>query len=285
MKKFFIYLAIASCTAWLLSSCDKLDEPYATVKKVDDDTATQVRRVLLEDYTGHKCVNCPEAALAARALEEAHGGKLIVMAVHAGFFAEPSTTGDFTANYTSQTGNDWNTYFGITSNPNGMVNRKSYSGARILGMDLWANAIETELALPQEAEMVISNSYNETTRALQTSVNTKFLAGLEGSYNLIVCIVEDSLISPQKNSNANIGYPVPVIYDWVFMDVLRGSINGTWGEELTATVDITKTYVKNYTFTLNEAWVPKNCPVLAFISKADSREVVQVEKEPVISSQ
>src|SRR5512133_2768801 len=98
MKRSIIFLAGFVALFWMVS-CDKLDEPYA-VKKTGSDTITgPVRKVLLEDYTGHKCVNCPKAAMDARVMEEALGGRLILMAVHAGYFAEPASTGEFTADY------------------------------------------------------------------------------------------------------------------------------------------------------------------------------------------
>jgi len=263
-------------------SCDKLDAPYAVIKKGNDTTVEMQRQVLLEDYTGHKCVNCPEAALAARAMEESLNGQLIIIAVHAGFFAEPAATGDFTADYTTAAGDEWNTWFNIVANPNGLVNRTAYNGAVVIGPDLWANAVNEQLALPQEADIAIASNYNASTRLLEVTVGTQFLAQLEGTYNLTVCITEDSLISPQKNNNPDIGYPTPIIYDYVFMDVLRESVNGTWGAELTTAVDTTAAYEKVYTTTLNNAWTPKNCHVVAFVSKADTKTVIQAEKAPVL---
>ena len=265
-----------------LVSCDKLDEPYA-VKKTGGDTATgMVRKVLLEDYTGHKCVNCPEAALVARALEETFPGQVIVMAVHAGYFAEPSATGDFTADYTSATGNEWNTYFNIVANPNGMVNRTP-AGAAVLGPEQWVNAVSEQLSFPQEANIGISNHYNTSSRLLEIEVETKFRFALQGTYNLTVCITEDSLVSPQKNNNPNIGLPTPIIYDYVFMDVLRGSVNGTWGEELTTAADTSVTYSRTFSFNLDPDWNADFCHVVAFISNASDRQIVQAEKKAVIS--
>ena len=279
MKRAIILITGIAGLIWI-SSCDKLEAPYAVKKSGGDTTTGMFRKVLLEDYTGHKCVNCPEAALAARALEHSLNGRLIVMAVHAGFFAEPAATGDFTADYTSLAGNEWNTYFNITANPNGMVNRYP-TGTPVLGPDLWANAINAQLELPQQAEITISNDYDPVSRLLEISLDTRFLDVLDGAYNLTVCITEDSLISPQKNNNPDIGYPTPIIYDYVFMDVLRGSVNGTWGEELSSAVDTAVTYHKTYSVELDEAWTPEHCHVVAFVANAGTREIIQAEKEAV----
>jgi hypothetical protein len=281
MKKLAIYIGVAMIAGFLTTSCDKLSAPYATVKTGGTTDSTS-RKVLLEDYTGHKCVNCPEAAISARVMAEASGGRIIIMSVHAGFFADSSATGDFTANYTTAAGNQWNTDFGVTGNPKGMVDRTIFGGERVLGPDMWLDATTDLLALPPDALISITNSYNTTTRELSTTVKSRFLNLLSGKYNVSVCILEDSIISPQKNNNPAVG-PVPIIYDYVFMDVLRNAINGNYGEEITASVDTSMVYEKSYNYTLKSNWVPKNCHVLAFVFNAETFEVVQVEDKFIIT--
>jgi hypothetical protein len=281
MKKIPILITALLALAWG-NSCDKLSAPYASVKKDTTDTATIVRRVLLEDYTGHTCTNCPEAAILAHALDSASHGKLIVIAVHAGYFAEPASSGDFTTDYTCSTGNDWYSYFEVPSNPKGMVNRVPYEGTLVIGPDEWGNALQAQLALPQEANITIVNSYDSATGILHTSVESKFMAQLDGAYTLTVCVTEDSLVSPQKNNNPSVG-PTPIIYDYVFMDVLRGSVNGSWGEEITAAVDTSEVISRSYNFTMDPAWVAEHCHVVAFISNETTRNVIQAAKEPLVS--
>jgi len=274
-------ILLASAFGFFLASCNKIDAPYYTVKGGGGDTTKITRKVLLEDYTGHKCPNCPEAAITAHTLEETYNGKVIVMAVHAGYFADSSATGDFTANYKTSAGDEWNSYFPIISYPSGLVNRKAFQGSVIIGNDLWAEAVDSIVNLPADAIIQITNTYNTSTRQLNMTVDSKFLNELLGKYNLTICILEDSIISPQKNSNPNIG-PTPIIYDYVFMHMLRGSLNGTWGDELTSLIDTSLIYSKTYSTILNPIWIPKNCSVLAFISNTETKEIIQAEEKPII---
>ncbi|HTX89444.1 MAG TPA: Omp28 family outer membrane lipoprotein [Bacteroidales bacterium] len=272
---------LAAVFALFLTSCDKLNAPYYTVKS-GGDTTKITRKVLLEDYTGQKCPNCPTAAVTASALQDAYNGRLIVMAVHAGFFADSSSSGDFTANYKTPAGNDWNDYFEFASYPNGLVDRKPFKGAVIVGADQWAEAVDSVIILPPEASIKITNVYDDPTRHLAITVDTRFLALLAGTYNLTVCILEDSIISPQKNSDPNVG-TTPIIHDYVFMHMMRGSLNGTWGDELTSDIeDTTVTVTKDYEITLNTKWVPKNCSVLAFVQNAGTKEIIQAEKKKIL---
>ena len=75
-------------------SCDIAEEPYLvpvdTLGNGPGGPSDGIRKILLEDYTGHKCPNCPEAAVEAHNLKLAYGDSLVIMAVHAGVFAEPA---------------------------------------------------------------------------------------------------------------------------------------------------------------------------------------------------
>jgi hypothetical protein len=260
----------------LFQSCDKLEAPYAEVRPSGGDTTS--RPVLLEDYTGHKCVNCPLAAIGAHDLEELYSGQVYVMAVHATYFATPDPSGDFTADYRTEAGTAWSEYYKIQSAPNGMVNRTFFSGKNVyMGPKLWGGAVEKAVELPKAAIMKINNLYNSGTRTLNTMIDTRFLAQMEGGFSLVACILEDSIVSPQQNNDTLAG-PVPVIKDYVYMDMLRGSMNGSWGEQLTAAIDPSKVYRKEYSFVIPQDWEPSHLGVLAFIYAESSREIFHVTK-------
>jgi Outer membrane protein Omp28 len=273
----------------LCASCDKIKTPYATAKHgniidtvMNWDTVVPVKRVLLEDYTGHKCVNCPEASNIAHSLEASLSGKLIVLAVHAGYQALPGT-GEYAADYRSAAGEVWNVEFGINSiNPLGMVDRKEFDGTRVLSKDVWSNDVTLALNESPGVLMIITNSFDTNTGTVSSFIYSKFRSTLPGAYRLTVCVVEDSLISGQKNNNPNVG-TTPDIHNYVFMDVLRGSVNGNYGEILTGIVDPYLTYMGKFSIPLDPSWVAKNCWIFAFISNSDTKEVLQVIKKKVIS--
>ena len=286
MKVFKIFLLLIPVFILSFSSCTKLDAPYVSMQHhhIEDtimswDTIPAVRKVLLEDYTGHKCVNCPEAALTARSLEEEYEGRLVIMAVHAGFYALPGT-GEYSLDLRTTTGSEWNNEFGFTSYPNGMVNRKVFESSRVIGPGKWATSVSQVIDLPPDAQMMIANKYNAGTRMVSTTVYSRFIDEMPGNYTLTVCIVEDSIIGAQKNNNQNIG-PVPDWYNYVFSEVMRTSINGSYGEELVTDPDPALTYLARYETTLAEGMTEKNCWIIAFISDKTTREIIQAEKKKI----
>jgi RNase P/RNase MRP subunit POP5 len=89
-------------------------------------------------------------------------------------------------------------------------------------------------------------------------------------------VTEDNIISAQDSSNA-------IIHDYNFRDVLRGTVNGIYGEVLTTSVDPSLTYFGKFSISINSAWVAKNCWILAFVSKSDTKEIIQVVRQRVIA--
>jgi hypothetical protein len=75
----------------LLSSCDYVDREvvanYGKEKTVPTDTTAngdtsevRMRKFLIEDFTGHRCPNCPSAANEIKLIEELYGEKVVAMA-------------------------------------------------------------------------------------------------------------------------------------------------------------------------------------------------------------
>jgi hypothetical protein len=284
MKNIFRIALLLSLGGALLQSCTKVNEPYYTVKQVTADTNS--RTVLLEDYTGHLCVNCAPAAKSANTLQELYEGQVFVIGVHAGSFAKPDLVHYkpyLVADYRCATGNEWysNSVFNIDQNPKGMVNRRAFNGKFSFVPSEWNNAVIAALEQPRVAYMSMSNTFDADDQTVSTRVDTKFLTGLTGKVNLCVCVIEDSIYGGQLNSIA--GDSTPIIKNFRFMHILRGSINGTYGEEIADNPAASTVATKSYTFDFSsKSWVPGHCSLIAFISDASTKEVLHVIKAPVI---
>lgn len=274
MKKNII-LFIGFVLGIFIVSCDKVNEPFLEHQGTFYDTISgndtiPKRVVLIEDYTGHKCVNCPEAAYLAQNIQLASAGQVIIMAVHAGYFAKPDGSGNYTTDFRCNEGEALNTYFGVTANPIGMINRKPYQGKRLLKPEAWQAAVDEQLLLEPSFNIQIKNTYNSSSRQLESKINLKSLKANNGSYKLCVYLLETNIIAPQKNNNASIG-TTPDILNYSHKHVLRGSLNGLWGESVftSATVAVNETAQKTYNYTLPGTFNDSNCSILAFLYRSD----------------
>lgn len=82
-SKFIGYVKMAAAGMLLggvLSSCSDLDEQdrFVYIKPAD-----AARKVLIEDFTGQKCVNCPKATDEIHVLQETYGeDNIIAVGIH-----------------------------------------------------------------------------------------------------------------------------------------------------------------------------------------------------------
>jgi len=278
VMRFRYFFLLAMMIGFIAVSCDKLEQPYVTVKDITVDST--MRKILLEDYTGAKCVNCPEATQIAMTLQELYKGQVIVLAVHAGYYAEPDPSGHYSMDYRVPEGVAWFNDFNLVFNPMGMINRMEIDGTKAIKQNSWAEVIKVA-DKPKVADISITAEYVAKGRGeISTTVDTKFLEVLSGAYSLSVCILEDSIIGWQKNNDTLVG-PVPDIEDYVFMDMLRAVINDTYGDELTASVDTSQVYSLSYQYPADPKWVPKNLSVVAFVFHQETKEIIGVEKKHI----
>jgi hypothetical protein len=310
--KILPYLFILMVTGFfLVESCDKIEPPYresstVTIGPNDStviisgdtivfphDTTTDVKKVLAEDYTGHFCGNCPYAGyLLNDTIKPVFGNKLVVISVHAGYFATTCPNGDacpgnqppgsFTTDLTCAEGEDWNHFFGldIAGNPNGLIDRKDYPGSHIKGKDTWNSNIQTESVKTPTIKIRIINHYDSTSHELKAAIQSKFISSISATYKLQVLLTEDSIIDWQE-------WYAPHVPQWdgnyIHHHVLRGSLNSHYGEQIaTGTISSGKIDARGYTFSLNPAWKAKNCKVVAFVYDASNYYVTQVEEADVI---
>lgn len=281
MKK--LSLLVLSVVTFI--ACDKVKNPIQTNtgnNNNNNNGVTLVRKVLLEDYTGHKCGNCPAAAIVAEGLYEQYAGKVVPIAVHAGFFAK--TTLQHPTSYTCSAGNEWDagTGFGVSTagNPNGMVNRKNFPDHGLIQKeDKWPTTVALALNDPYILGLTLKTTYDGGTRVLNTEVKAKFATTYTNNIKLQVIFTEDSVIGPQTDYSKNPDF----IPNYVFMHMLRGDLNGPWGADLkSAPIANNDSVTVNLTpFTLGSLYKDKNVSVIAFAYDALTKEVLQVEKKKI----
>ena len=290
LKKILVFIAAVTTAGFY--ACDKIEGPTRETVVVNDFCQTGIedsivhKKVLVEDYTGHLCGNCPAAGVYLNdTLKEIYGHCLVVISVHAGFFAHvcPNSpcpgdqpAGSFLTNFTTPVSESWNTFFGITGNPKGMIDRVGYSnGTHSKAYNAWAPAIAGELAKAADARLTISNTYNTQNRSLNVTVDAEFINALTGDHKLQVVLTEDSIVDWQEWYNHNPVY----VSDYVHHHVLRDALNFTWGETIVTGAAAAGTSVeKNYNYTVSNLWNADRCSVVAFIYNDVTKEVIQVEE-------
>lgn len=278
MKKFNIILALFISSILFFISCDKVDEPYLKPIGVNNDTIPvqeKIRKVLLEEFTGHKCPNCPEGTELAHNLKGVYGDQLILIAIHAGFYAAPSSD-PFQENFQTAEGTEFNDFFQAAFYPSGMVNRTEYNGAKVMGKDDWESAISAIIDQAPDAGIVIANTYDPANRNLHCRLETSFFNNLDGTYNISAFLIESGIVAPQQSDTG-------IIMDYEHDHMLRASLNGTWGDLIGAdgSATVGDVAVNEYSFDIPEAFNADNCSIVAFIYDTSTYDIIQADEEPV----
>lgn len=262
-----------------LLSCDKIEGPYGEKVKVNVDTGTVKRKVLLEDFTGHTCGNCPEAAAITEQLHSLYGEQIVPVCIHVGFFADPAGS-KYSANYKTTAGTDLAAFYGIGDVlPKGMVNRKDFDGKKVLDHQDWPSKVAPLVNQQADLSVAISPTYTAASRIMEVTLDFKLLHDVPEQLYYLLYLLEDSLQSPQKNY----ALPEGEVLNYYHRYVLRTSLNGSWGATISNGNNLSagQTFKTEHTYTLPAQWNEKRMSLVAIVYRASDREVIQVENAKV----
>jgi hypothetical protein len=272
----------------LFSGClDTLAINYDPAAVVSDCSCRYegVRKVLVEEFTGHLCGNCPRAAEELKSLICRWGDRVVPIAVHAGFFArtQNNANGSYSADYTTTEGNAYNNFFGnsVQGLPNGLINRRNNGGSYPQSHTTWSAQVANLLNTPPDALIAIQNTYSEASRTVNASIDITVLNALNnGPYSIIVSLTEDSVIGWQKDYQLD---PNDNIEGYAHMHMHRKNFSGTWGQTVAGGTNLAAGQVVNvsYSLQLDAAWNERNCNVVAYLYRESNKEVVQADIRPV----
>lgn len=266
MKKTIITLMAAMAIA--TAGCDKIDinnthKPYTPTGGT--------KTVLIKDFTGARCVNCPAAADYVHELQHRLGeDRIFVLSVHAGFLAQPM--GSF-PDFRTDEGTAW--YNNHDSNPLFSVDYPALTEGHTLYVDQIDTPVAEALAEPQLFDIHIENNYDEATRRL--SVENTFLSGGDGSgkFNATVCLVEDSIIGWQQ-------VPGGLDREYVFRNVFRGTLNGADGEVVADGSFFFGDYFSStHSMVLDSTYNADQCYILTYIYNHETGKIAHTAMKKI----
>ncbi len=284
MKK---YLAILS-SILIITSCDIEDGPFITDY---DSYVNPEKKVLIEDFTGHLCPNCPDAAREIDAIHDIYGDQIIGMAIHVSkSFARPypaSQAPSFQYDFRTNWGDELDSYYGISAMglPRGMVNRIGFPDNHKLGKDEWASTVALELKKDVDFTIHISSDENSI------SITSEVKNNISSEYNLVVCLTESNIINWQKDGQDNIeDYQHNHVLRTVLIDEsLSSSSNYVAGQQIERVINYDLAALEQYNidYSTNTAelgngnagdWDASNMSIIAYIYNTTTKEIVQVEE-------
>ena len=213
------------------------------------------KTVLIKDFTGARCVNCPAAADYAHNLQhQLDEDHIFILSVHAGFQAMP--IGSF-PDFITDEGTEW--YNNHDSNPLFTVDHVALTDGNTFNEGQIDAPVVAALEEEQSFEIVVGRQFDETSRQLQVEVQAIALEDLDGEFYITACLVEDHIIGWQTT-------PSGVDREYDFRNVFRGTLNGAYGEEFESQhVDSKDTFSFSYSTEINADYNADECYLMVYV--------------------
>lgn len=250
-KMMLSFLGILFLLGIVLTACSHIDEAdrliYVEPEYTKPDAVPRV--VLLEDFTGQRCTNCPKGTEVIEKLQEQYGDTaFIAVGIHSGplgFKGNATTLG-----LATELGDEYYNHWGFEYQPVGLVNRQ---GA--VNYTDWTTAVIKELSKPTTLSLGVTAKLNNGKIDITVSA-----MGTDGSTQgkLQVWIIEDGITALQLMTDGSSNA------DYVHNHVLRAAVNGTWGEDISVSESVTTE--KSYNgVAVADDWNAQHLSIVAFV--------------------
>lgn len=250
---FSILLAVAAC--------DNIDEDERFIYV---EPATVAKRVLIEDFTGQRCINCPVANDIIKELQATYGkDNVIAVAIHSGPFGT-TLAGTPYPLYT-ETGDYYYKLWGVTEQPSAMIDRHGVNSNYMT----WGTAVYNEIQKSAPLLLDASCVYDQSTSSVSISVKAQGVEQVDGKIQ--VWLTEDSVTSLQLVENNVIDR------NYVHNHVFRKSVNDVMGDDFSLAEGEEKSL--SYASEIDSSWNVDNLSAVVFVYGRDG--VLQVVEAKV----
>ena len=247
--------------------CNELyDHGYRTFFTTGYNVSTEPskRRLLIEEFTGIHCGNCPDGHHQINELLKSQGDKISVIAIHAGHYAEPFPE---EPDFRTEVGDSLDTYYEVGrlgGYPSAFLNR-TYNGEELLhSRSIWASFGHALTEVDAPVNLWVHSIYKKEENKLYVNVEGYYTADVDADVNFLnVVITQNRIIGVQSGvSNGN---------SYEHNHVARHYLTPVWGEEIAgckAGDFFSREYVYEVPSHINEvATNPGDFEVVAFVCR------------------
>ncbi len=267
--------------AGIAAGCDNISEDDRYIK-VEKPVIDNPRNLLIMEFTGNSCLNCPTGAAVVEEIKEDEApGRVISVGLHpyGSHFTEPVATIHTPSrkqDLRCQAATALFDYYQPSGFPAAVFNglKSSLSGST----GDWIQRASEALTANSNISLSASCAYDAETRLLTVDYEMDFLDYVNGKLNVTVWLVENKIMGTQTmpNGRPNMNYE--------HNHVLRASLNGDWGETLGESFADGSHKSGQASMTLAEDWVAENCDVVVYVYRDSNKEVEQATSIKVDNS-
>ncbi|MDE6742067.1 MAG: Omp28 family outer membrane lipoprotein [Muribaculaceae bacterium] len=271
MKASYLSLGLI-LLAGMAAGCDNISEDDRYIK-VEKPVIDNPRNLLIMEFTGNSCLNCPTGAATVEQIKDDEpAGRVISVGLHpyGSHFTEPVPsihTESHKQDLRCEAATALFDYYQPSGFPAAVFNglRQSMSGST----GDWIQRASEALTAMSNLTLTADCSYDAETRELTVSYSVDFLDFFNTRLNVTVWLVENKILGTQTMPDGKMNF------NYEHNHVLRASLNGPWGESLGESFTEGETSRGEASMTLNEEWDAENCNVVVYVYRDDNKEVEQ----------
>ncbi|MDE6697397.1 MAG: Omp28 family outer membrane lipoprotein [Muribaculaceae bacterium] len=266
--------------AGIATSCDNIseDDRYYMAEKTPVS-----RNLLIMEFTGNKCINCPLGAAAVEKIKhDAGADKVVSVGLHPEgnintipmitYHPKPGTLQNFTCKEATE-------IFKYYGSPNGFPTAIFNGLKSSMSSDYgnWMTDAEKAFEEPSYVMLDAECDFDDSSRDLTVNYKVGFSDDLNESISIAVWLVENNILGIQQMPGGKVNE------DYVHNHVLRASLNGTWGENIGKTFTSASVVTGSASMTIPNNWVAENCDVVVIAFQDNDKYVQQVISVNVIN--
>lgn len=227
------------------------------------------RVVLIEEFTGKGCTNCPKGTRELENLLSIYGDKLVVVSIHANFFANPQFFPLGKYDLRTDEGEQLFNYLGpVFGYPSAVVNRRKLNNDFQHGANVWAGLVAQESAIDPRVEFIISRIYDEVSRQLYVLVEGRAKSEITNPVRISIMLAESGIIDAQDDAEAG-----GIVEDYVHNHVLRDMLTPYDGQPLASSLSAGEEFQAEFTYSVPAEWDAGHCNIIAFVSMHASGDI------------
>lgn len=281
MKHTKITLAL-SALALLAAGCDNIDENDRYIK-TEKPVFDNPRTLLIMEFTGNNCSNCPTGAQTVELISEGNPGQVITVGLHPEGttytikMVNLNTTPPSLQDFTSPIATAMMKYYDPAGFPSAVFNgtKESLNGSIPAWQTSAKNALETQSAMTLAATC----DFDSESGKLTVDYDINFTNTVTDDINISVWVMENDILGTQVMPNGTTNY------QYVHNHVLRTSLTGDWGIELSGNPFYVEQNISGKATADNfdkDKWNPENCQAVVFVSRRSDHEVLQATLADVV---
>ncbi len=162
--------------------------------------AAEPKKVLVEEYTGVRCPNCPAGATILKNYANANPGKIVIVALHSGSLTEP-ISGKSKYNFSNpEVQNLVNNYLGenTPNKPAAAIDRRVIgTGMFVVNRDQWPTYIGQRSALSSPVNLSVTSKYDSAFKKVVVKVKVIYTQTVTQNQHISLWVVEHKIIDAQ----------------------------------------------------------------------------------------